>query len=175
MTQQEITVHNFAGECSGDVYDRTQTDDTIKDGDVLNLGNGNVAILVEAWPTTVTGEIKHFHRLEAGVTFETLDDGKYAPSAAKARDISKEIQMLVSLDGGQTFVPVTDGVRICYKNVNVPGEDEAGELHLNATTEGLISDLWVSREEHLDHNLGTSSEMVDDLIERLVDDPVSEH
>ena len=82
--------------------------------------------------------------------------------------------MLVSLDGGQTFVPVTDGVRIIYKNVAVPGEDEPGELHLNATSEGLISDLWVSRDEHLDHNLGTSSQMVDDLVDRLVDDPVDE-
>ena len=82
--------------------------------------------------------------------------------------------MLVSLDGGQTFVPVTDGVRIIYKNVAVPGEDEPGELHLNATSEGLISDLWVSRDDLLDHNLGTSAQMVDDLVERLVDDPVDE-
>lgn len=37
------------------------------------------------------------------------------------------------------------------------------------------SDLWVSREEHMDHNLGTSSELVDDLIERLVDDPALDH
>jgi hypothetical protein len=82
--------------------------------------------------------------------------------------------ILVSLDGGKTFVPASSGVRIIYKDVLVPGEDAPGELHLNATTEGLISDLWVSREEHLDHNLGTSSQMVDDLVERLVDDPVSE-
>lgn len=83
--------------------------------------------------------------------------------------------MFVSLDGGKTFLPATSGVRIIYKNVPVPGEDEPGELHLNATSEGVISDLWVSREEHLDHNLGTSSELVDDMIERLVDDPVLDH
>lgn len=77
---------------------------------------------------------------------------------------------LVSLDGGKTFMPAPNGIRIIYKGVFVPGEDEPGELHLNATTEGLISDLWVTREEHLDHNLGTSAQMVDDLVERLVDD-----
>lgn len=96
-----------------------------------------------------------------------------APAEEPAAD-AENAEMLVSLDGGQTFVPVTNGVRIIYKKVAVPGEDESGELHLNATSEGLISDLWVSRDEHLDHNLGTSVQMVDDLVERLVDDPVDE-
>ena len=85
--------------------------------------------------------------------------------------MAAEKSMLVSLDGGETFVPATQGVRIVYK-VFVPGEDDPGELHLNATTEGIIADLWVSRQEHLDHNLGTSSEMLDDVVDRLVDDPV---
>lgn len=91
-------------------------------------------------------------------------DKTLAPMAA-------ENGMLVSLDGGETFVPATQGVRIVYK-VFVPGEDDPGELHLNATNEGIISDLWVSRDEHLDHNLATSSEMLDDVVARLVDDPV---
>ena len=82
---------------------------------------------------------------------------------------------LVSLDGGKTYMPAPNGIRIIYKGVLVPGEEEPGELHLNATSEGLISDLWVTREEHLDHNLGTSAQMLDDLVERLVDDlPVGE-
>lgn len=82
---------------------------------------------------------------------------------------------LVSLDGGKTFMPAPNGIRIIYKDVLVPGEDEPGELHLNATSEGLISDLWVTREEHLVHNLGTSAQMLDDLVEHLVEDlPVGE-
>lgn len=89
---QEITVHDFAGRTSVVAYDRTQTDDAIKDGDVLDLGCGNVAVLVKAWPTVVVGEIEGFHRLKAGVTFETLDDGKYAISAAKAREVSSKVR-----------------------------------------------------------------------------------
>lgn len=83
------------------------------------------------------------------------------------------MSMKVSLDGGKTFVEVTEGVRVVYEGVMVPGEDSPGELHLNLTQEGVVSDLWASREEQLDHNLGTSSQLVEDLVERLVDDPVS--
>ena len=72
MAHRDIQVHDFTGWKPRDVYDRTQTDDAIKDGDVLNLGNGNVAILVKAWPTIVVGDIEQFHRLKAGTSFETL-------------------------------------------------------------------------------------------------------
>ena len=89
VTRRQITVHDFEGTPPGEVYDRTQTDDSIKDGDVLNLGNGNVAILMKAWPTVVLGEIEHFHRLASGATFESIDDGKYAASAVKARELTK--------------------------------------------------------------------------------------
>lgn len=92
----EITVHDFHGVSHHEVYDRTQTDDSIKDGDVLNLGNGNVAILISAWPTVVLGEIQEFHQLESGVTFESIDDGKYAASAEKARQVSNCIDQPVS-------------------------------------------------------------------------------
>ena len=88
MAHREIQVHDFTGWKPRDVYDRTQTDDAIKDGDVLNLGGGNVAILVKSWPTIVVGEVEQFHRLTAGTSFETFDSGKYAASAAKAREAS---------------------------------------------------------------------------------------
>lgn len=101
--------------------------------------------------------------------------GWEAVSSTEAVEHAPTDSVLVSLDGGKTFVPAASGVRIIYKDVLVPGEDAPGELHLNATPEGLISDLWVTREEHLDHNLGTSSELLDDLVVRLVDDPVSEN
>ena len=84
-----VTVHDFTGQFSGDVYDRTQTDTSIKDGDVLDLGSGNVAILVKPWPTIVAGEIEHFHSLKGGATFETFEGGQYAASAAKAREVAQ--------------------------------------------------------------------------------------
>lgn len=78
--------------------------------------------------------------------------------------------MKYSIDGGQTFQDAPCGVRIIYSNVDVPGEDERGELHVNATEEGLITDVWVTREEPLDHNIGTASQTTAEIVERLVED-----
>ncbi len=99
--------------------------------------------------------------------------------------------MKVSLDGGVTYVEAPEGVRIIYEEVMIPNKDDPGELHINATHEGLITDVWVSNpgELHtsitnegsladtwvpnngsLDHNAGTSSELVDDIVCRLVGD-----
>lgn len=82
-----------------------------------------------------------------------------------------ECNLLVSLDGGVTYQPAPNGVRLVYVDVPVPGEerDEEGELHINATSEGLVSDIWVTREEPHDHNLATDSEMVDAIVSRLTE------
>lgn len=82
--------------------------------------------------------------------------------------------MKISLDGGQTFIEAPEGVRVVYGGVMIPGEDGRGELHVNLTHEGVISDLWTTRDEPLDHNIGTRAEMLDDLVERLVGDPVAD-
>ena len=76
---------------------------------------------------------------------------------------------LVSLDGGKTFKPAKSGVRVIYPAQMIPGEDGRGELHINLTHEGVIMDVWTTRDEPLDHNIATSSEMTDDIVERLVE------
>jgi hypothetical protein len=76
----------------------------------------------------------------------------------------------VSLDGGATYQDAPSGVRIVYQDMPIPGEDANGELHVNATEEGLIMDVWATRDEPLDHNIGTSSEMAAEIIGRLVED-----
>lgn len=76
----------------------------------------------------------------------------------------------VSLDGGETFFNAPNDVRLIYPDQLVPGEDGSGELHITATQEGLVLDVWVTREEHLDHNIGTSSQMASDLISDMVED-----
>lgn len=85
-------------------------------------------------------------------------------------DVGSEVEpsLLVSLDGGQRFLPAPSGVRMIFRNIEIDGEDGFGELHLNATHEGLITDIWTSREEHLDHNIGTDSQLVSDIVTRLV-------
>lgn len=75
----------------------------------------------------------------------------------------------VSLDGGLTYQEAQQGVRVIYACVDVQGEDAQGELHLNVTREGVIADVWVSREEHLDHNIGSRAEFLDDLVLDLVE------
>lgn len=74
----------------------------------------------------------------------------------------------VSLDGGATYQVAPEGVRIIYENVEIPGEDEPGELHVNATSEGIITDVWAKRDE--DPNLATRSEELDGIVHELIGD-----
>lgn len=76
--------------------------------------------------------------------------------------------MKVSLDGGVTWLEAKEGVRIIYEGVPVDGEDGLGEVHVNATHEGLITDIWTTRDEPLDHNIGTDAVLIEDIVSRLV-------
>lgn len=79
------------------------------------------------------------------------------------------IGISVSVDGGLTFVQAREGVRVRYEEVQVPGEGELGELHINHSAEGIVKDLWVTREDPLDHNIATSSQLLDDLVTDMVE------
>ena len=92
------------------------------------------------------------------------------PGSPDAAPPSERNPVRVSLDGGVTYSPAPQGVRLIYPKVFVPGEDEPGELHINCTQEGLVTDVWVSREEHLDHNIGTGAELLEDIVSNLVAD-----
>jgi hypothetical protein len=75
----------------------------------------------------------------------------------------------VSIDGGETYQEV-ESVRIIYENVDVAGEDDpSGEVHINHTGEGIITDVWVSRESSLDHNIATEAASLEDIVDRLLD------
>lgn len=73
-----------------------------------------------------------------------------------------------SLDGGETFEDVPDGMRVVVQDVDLPEEGVPGELQLVLSREGLICDVWASREASLDCNLGTASETYDELTGRLM-------
>jgi hypothetical protein len=77
--------------------------------------------------------------------------------------------MKVSFDNGETFIDAPQGILVIQELEQIPGEDGSGELHLSFTGEGIITDLWVSREEPLDHNLGTMSQTYDELAEQLIE------
>lgn len=86
----------------------------------------------------------------------------YVPSEAQEA-------LVVSLDGGVTFVAASE-IMVAYRRILVDGEDGRGELRLTMTREGLISDVWTSRQGHLDHNIGTASETVEEIVTRLVEE-----
>lgn len=77
--------------------------------------------------------------------------------------------MKVSLDNGKTWHPV-ESVRVLYDIDFVPGEDGPGEYHVNHTREGLIEDVWASRDEPFDYNIGSGSVTIDERVSQLVKD-----
>lgn len=74
-------VHNLMALSHHDAYDETQMRSDIRDGDVIQLRDGAVAVLVQAWPILAKGESDVFDGLAPGFTLEALDGGKYAISA----------------------------------------------------------------------------------------------
>lgn len=69
-----------------------------------------------------------------------------------------------SIDGGLTWLDAPSGIRVSFEDIDVPGEDAPGQLDFNFTHEGVITDVWVSRDAHLDHNLSTRSQTYDDFL-----------
>ena len=94
-------------------------------------------------------------------------------SAKKEFPVSKQVNMYVSLDGGISYLPSNQGVRIVYPKVMIAGEDGRGELHINATHEGVITDVWIADQFSApgsDDNLGSKTETIDDIVCKLVDE-----
>lgn len=76
--------------------------------------------------------------------------------------------MEVSLDGGQTWAAVKEGVRVTYRNLFIPGEDARGELQVNCTFEGIVKDVWVEKGDGYP-NIATSSVTVDEIVSQMVE------
>jgi hypothetical protein len=64
------------------LYAETQTNDKIKDGDVLRTKHG-VGIMNQAWPVHHSGKTP-FHVLKPGYSMHTIDGGKYKKSVELA-------------------------------------------------------------------------------------------
>ena len=83
-------VHEFYD--SGTAYDETQTDDNIKDGDVLAVSSENVVgFLHEAWPLAVTVEPGEFHRLKVDKESFLAEHPQYVRSWAEAETKAREL------------------------------------------------------------------------------------
>lgn len=90
-------------------------------------------------------------------------------TAIKTQKSEANSQMSVSLDGGETWAEAKNGVRVIYHEADIPGEDDPGEFHVNLTSEGIIQDAWVTREDHLDHNIATSSILLVDALSNMLE------
>lgn len=143
---------------------------------------GEIAVLASAFKDVINsaenGQGYTFEEL-TGPSFTAARDvmSKYDPenpeqvsSAQQPALTTPNSDLKVSLDGGVTYQPAPSGVRILYDNVAVIGEDEPGQVHINATSEGIITDVWVSREAHLDHNIGTSQDTAEGIAADLVEE-----
>lgn len=72
--------------------------------------------------------------------------------------------MLVSVDGGETYSVAVEGVRVIYPNRSTEA-DKPAELHVAATPEGIIYDLYTGPIKfRLDTHAGTVGEEVDNLM-----------
>lgn len=81
-----MRVHDLSHLTPEQAYDETQTNDAIKDRDVINMGNGNVAIMVKAWPVVACGSIEGFHAITEG--WEVYDGGRYEESHMAALEVA---------------------------------------------------------------------------------------
>lgn len=80
-------IHHLTNLTGNRLYDRTQTDDKIRDGDVIHSKHG-VGIMHEAWPVHHSGNEPAFHHLKPGYSHETFENGRYAASARLANSIA---------------------------------------------------------------------------------------
>jgi hypothetical protein len=78
--------------------------------------------------------------------------------------------MHVSLDGGETWQDAPRGVRVKYDDRLIPGEDDRGALDVNCTHEGVILDVWAVDGWCDTYNIGTGSETVEEIIQRLIEE-----
>ena len=80
-------VHDLSDYDDSTVYDLTQSSENIRSGDILKLDNGRWAIMVDYSPVMVVGDSNSLHRLDTdgGYTFDNIEGGRFAKSAAKAR------------------------------------------------------------------------------------------
>lgn len=70
--------------------------------------------------------------------------------------------LLVSLDGGETYAPAVNGVRLIYSGIELE-DGQQGQLQLNMTHEGMIADVYEG-----DDSIATDSVMYQDIADRLM-------
>lgn len=76
--------HHFENLSDGEVYNETQTNEEIHDGDILLLSGNRTAILCKAWPVMVRGTSLDLHRLADDTDWCHFEAGKYLGASKEA-------------------------------------------------------------------------------------------
>jgi len=80
-------VHDLSSYSDGEIYDITQTNHFIEDGDVI-IANTCFALMFKAWPVVITGESSVFHRLTDGYTYDEVFADEYKTYLPQVHDIT---------------------------------------------------------------------------------------
>jgi hypothetical protein len=79
--------------------------------------------------------------------------------------------MKVSIDNGETWVEVNDTVKVIYNDLEIDDGPRAcsieAELHVTLTHEGVIQDVFPFVDDPFRESWGTSSEMAQEITDRL--------
>lgn len=95
--EHEPKVHDFRHMDDGSIYNRSQTDDKIKDGDVFHMSGNRVGFMYKAWPTMLHGDSEALHSFNPGKSAPP----RYKASVAKANELKnmkEEIEQVDELD-----------------------------------------------------------------------------
>lgn len=133
-----MNIHDMQLLTDGQVYDKTQTDGDIKDGDVFLLSDGRSAFMYRAWPTMVVGQSTVLHSMLSEANFRK-DYPKYGPSIDKAREIAKPRYWARAGDLAKLVADGENTLYIC-REITAPFSDWTEikfEVREPATTAGV--------------------------------------
>jgi hypothetical protein len=137
------TVHTF--DSTVDAYDAVNSDDSIRDGDVLIVADERVVgIAVSAWPTAVTPEHGAFHTLAEGVEWSCVgkrDEDRTDYTIAEGPHAGQHTYVIPA-DPGTDYTASVEVARLHARAVVIA--DEGGCIYADAVARAQ----WES-----DHNL----------------------
>lgn len=96
--EHEPKVHDFRHMDDGSIYNRSQTDDKIKDGDVFHMSGNRVGFMYKAWPTMLHGDSEALHSFNPGKSAPP----RYKASVAKANEL-KNMKEETEVAEGSTY------------------------------------------------------------------------
>lgn len=106
--EHEPKVHDFRHMDDGSIYNRSQTDDKIKDGDVFHMSGNRVGFMYKAWPTMLHGDSEALHSFNPGKSAPP----RYKASVAKANELKNMKEEAEIDEANMLHIKVGEKVRL---------------------------------------------------------------